>query len=89
MVALHEAALSDIDWPFDKGSEFVLHIAILKVTPIRSRFEGDEDIDIAIGAEIVAEDGAEDAQLGDLPSLTEGGEFVRIDDEMTGLHGLV
>jgi hypothetical protein len=33
--------------------------------------EGDKDIDIAVGAEVVAQDGTKERELSDLPALAE------------------
>ena len=41
------------------------------------RFEAAQYVDFAIGTEIIPKHRTEQRQLGDLPTLAKGGEFVR------------
>jgi hypothetical protein len=46
--------------------------------------EGDEDVHVAVRAEVVAEHGAEEGQVGDAPAPAEGGQPLPVERESPG-----
>ena len=40
--------------------------------PVEVGGEGGEEVDIAVGAEVIAEDGAEEGEFGEVPFLAKG-----------------
>lgn len=83
--ALHDCGFADeIDGPIEQGFEFGFELDFFDEAAFGGGLVGDEDVDVAIGAEVVAEDGAEEGEFGNLPALAELGKLVR-EDAKAGL----
>ena len=59
----------EINFPVKNFLEFILHPDMIEQSPVSPVLEGYQDIHIALGAEIVTQDGTEQGQLTDAPTL--------------------
>src|SRR3972149_2005392 len=72
--ALDRPAAHQIHLPTEQSGELLLHDGVVKQAPLGVRCEGHEKIDIALGAEILTEGRAKQAQLLDLPPAAKFGD---------------
>jgi hypothetical protein len=57
-----------------EGFELGLHVHFFEEAAFGVGVVGDEEVDVAVGVEVVAEDGAEEGEFGDVPALAKCGE---------------
>src|SRR5581483_9260899 len=69
---VHGLTLDQIHPATEDGFEFVLHPEVLAQSAARPGSQGDQDVEIALWPEIIAEHGAEQGQFRDVPLLAEG-----------------
>ena len=67
-------SLDKVDLATEQDVQFITHIHEVPQTPGCFRLETHENVDIAVGAEILAQDGAEQSKLLDLPPAAESNE---------------
>ena len=58
----------------DECGEIALEAGEGEHADVRTRLELDEDVDVAVGAKVEAEDGAEEPEAGDVVALANGGD---------------
>src|SRR3990172_5101107 len=68
---LDPPAAHHVHRPSQDPLQFVLHVDVVKEAPRRVRCERHQHVDIAVGTEILAQHGAEEGELGDLPAAAE------------------
>src|SRR5262249_42652037 len=68
--SLEPAAAHEVHLTAHNVGDLFQHRHAIEKAPVRIRAEGDENVDIAIRAEILAQGGAEQGQLGHLPPAT-------------------
>jgi hypothetical protein len=81
------AAAYQVHFPLEDGSELILHPNVIEKAPIGVGIEGNEDVDVALGAKVFSQDRAEQRQLSDLPSLAEIGDAVFRESDLLYGHG--
>jgi hypothetical protein len=64
--------------------ELLFHFDVIEEGPAGVRGEGGEEVDVGIGAEVVAEGGAEDFEAGDLPAAAEVSQGLAGEGEVGG-----
>jgi hypothetical protein len=69
--ALDEALFDEIDRAAEYGLEFFLHANEVVESPGGIGCKGDQDIDVTVGSEIVAQNRTEKGELGNFPTEAE------------------
>ena len=64
--------LDEVHVPAEEGDQFVAHLDQMEEVPRVIGLEAHEDIHVAVGPEVVAEDRAEQGELADPPLAAEG-----------------
>jgi len=70
--------LHEVDLPAEHLLQVPVHVDPIEEVPFRGWSQGDQDVDIAVGTEVFANDGSEESEFDDLPSLAEGLDRFRI-----------
>lgn len=65
-----------VDFSADDRRQFVFHRGQVPQTPGRGRIKGNQHVYVAVGIEVVAQDGTEQRQFVDLPMPGEFGNLV-------------
>ena len=74
--------------PVEERGEFINHVEIFfQCLDFVAGSHFDEDIHVAVGAEVIAEDGAEEGELDDAVAAAEGGEGGFVDGDGKSSHG--
>lgn len=66
----------EINVSAQEGFEFGLHLGQGEESPLGGGAKGDEDVDVAVSVEVVAQNGAKQREFVDLPPLAEFGNLV-------------
>jgi len=69
--SLHRPFADQVDGSTEQRAEFLLHLDQIEQRPASVRGEGNEEVDVALRPEIVAQDRTEERQLGDPPTAAE------------------
>ena len=75
-------AADEIDRAIEQFRELLVHGDEIKETPLVVRFPGHQEVDITIGAKVVAQDRTEQFELGNLPAIAQFPELLAIDREI-------
>ena len=85
LAALNGSPFNEIDPPPDEGFELLLHIGECGECRLAVIGERHQHVHIAVGAEVIAQDRAEELQFMNAPSATERLKRLRI-ERNTGWH---
>jgi len=78
--------LDEVDLPPEQLAEFIPHIEKIPETPHGLRLEGNQNIDVALGREVLAQNRAEQSELRHLPFPAELHEPVLRDIDAMEIH---
>ena len=87
-MALFDGAPSEeIDFSAEDCDQLLLHADVIEQAPVRAGAEGDEEVKVAVGLDVVAQERAEDGQFTDAPALAKVGDGLGRQTTLGCAHG--
>src|SRR5262245_28118215 len=85
---LHDSAVEDVHLATDELSQLLLEPEPFEAGRAFTRLEAHQEVDVALAAEVLAQDRAEDFEPGDAPLPAEGGQGLGRDLQPLADHRL-